>query len=121
VTAVEVLTTIEARGAFVAIDGDDLLVRPKGILTPELRAAAVAVKPEILAEVRWRADVMRRQVPPAPHPILCLVARPGERPVPGTCQSCGGPLSGAEGFGRCSLCALAMWLACSHREAPVCA
>lgn len=56
-------------------------------------------------EVRWRAEVMRQQLPPFPRPAPLLVARdvPYE---PGHCLSCGDPLPA----GRCRACRAAVAL-----------
>src|SRR5689334_5621051 len=61
----DLLGELERRGVELAVDGDRLRYRPKDAVTPELRAAIVQHKSELLAlideaeaEVRWRANVM---------------------------------------------------------------
>ncbi len=49
-TSAELLTRLRSRGLSVAADGNALIVRPRDLLTDELRAAIRAHKPAILAE-----------------------------------------------------------------------
>ena len=49
-SAVELLTELEARGVYVTADGDRLKIRaPKGTITPELRERLEENKPEIIS------------------------------------------------------------------------
>ncbi len=55
-TAADLLTTLRSRGLTVAADGDALTVRPRELLTDELRQAIRAHKRDLLAELprhRW--------------------------------------------------------------------
>src|SRR5215467_2136003 len=55
-TAADLLTTLRKRGLSIAAHGDALVVRPRGLLTDELRFAIRAHKPALLAELpryRW--------------------------------------------------------------------
>jgi hypothetical protein len=45
----EVVRSASAAGLTLRADGADLVVRPAGKLTPELRALLIALKPELLA------------------------------------------------------------------------
>jgi hypothetical protein len=66
--ATDLLTTLRNRGLTIAADGDALNVRPRELLTDELRAAIRTHKRELLAELpryRWlilEADGRRREV-----------------------------------------------------------
>ncbi len=56
-TVADLLTTLRSRGLTVAADGDALTVRPRELLTDELRAAIRAHKRDLLAELpryRWQ-------------------------------------------------------------------
>ena len=49
----DLLTTLEATGIAITVDGDDLTVKaPKGIITPELRATIATAKPELVAALK---------------------------------------------------------------------
>jgi hypothetical protein len=55
-TASDLLTTLRRHGLVVAADGDVLTVRPRELLTDDLRAAIRAHKRDLLAELprfRW--------------------------------------------------------------------
>jgi hypothetical protein len=55
-TAADLLTRLRAVGLTVNADGDALIVRPRELLTDELRAAIRALKRDLLAELpryRW--------------------------------------------------------------------
>ena len=78
--------------------------------------AIVAHKRELLAlladeeaEVGWRAEVMRAQLPPT-GPIPVLAARPVGALTDERCLSCGDPLP-PEGRFRCEPCIKAAWRA----------
>lgn len=107
-TPAELLAELRARGADLVLDGDRLRLRgPPGVVEPELTEALRLVKPALLehlqAEVRWRVEAMRQQVP-ASGPVPLLVARRVQA-GPGHCPSCGEPTVGAAI--RCSTCATA--------------
>jgi DNA polymerase-1 len=54
-TATELLDALRICGAEVRLDGGDLVVRsPRGAVTPDLRAALIALKPALLAELAKR-------------------------------------------------------------------
>ncbi len=78
--ALELLGTLEARGAVVELDGVTLLVKPKSVLTDEIRADIRALKPqllEILAHGERCSPSPPRPAPgaddgppePPPHPL----------------------------------------------------
>jgi hypothetical protein len=105
----ELLTELERRGVQMLVDGERLRYRPKGAVSDGLRAAIaehqhalVARLTEDGAEVRWRADAMRAQLPPT-GPIPVLAARPITAWAPGGCSSCGDPLGPEERY-RCGPC-----------------
>ena len=116
-TALALLKEVAAVGAQVRVVGVDLVIRPNGVLSDDLRARLVASKSQVLElldpEVRWRAEVMYPQVPPWPAPVLSLLARPDIHPRVDDCFSCGDPL---EPMGltpvprRCRPCRRAAWL-----------
>ncbi len=118
----ELLVELERRGVELAMSGRRLRYRPRHAVTPVLRSAMAERRDELLAllaaeeaEVRWRADAMRAQVPPT-GPIPTLSARPETPIAPGCCPSCGGRLP-ARGRYRCDPCVKAAWRAL--REARV--
>ena len=95
----EVLVELARLGVEVAIAGDRLRFRPQGAVTPELRAALVEHKPDLIRllsgddEVGWRVDAMRPQVPRT-GTIPVLLARPDAKHAPrGACVGCGDPLA----------------------------
>lgn len=117
-TAAEILTETRRLGIVLLADGQRLRYRaPKCLMTPELREALAARKPELLAlltaedpEVTWRFTIMERQVPTT-GPIPILVARSVQR-RPGHCVSCGEAVPMAlSGWRRCEPCSRAAWLA----------
>ena len=110
----DLLAELRRRGIELAVAGERLRYRPKDAVTPELRAAMVGCKADLLQlladddhQVRWRADAMRPQVPPTGS-IPILVARQVQ-PAVGSCLSCGDPLEPGQG-GRCEPCVKAVWL-----------
>ena len=113
----DLLVELERRGVELAADGERLRYRPRDAVPPELRVAIVTHKQELLAlladeeaEVGWRAEAMRFQVPPT-GPIPVLAARPvGPLTDDGRCQSCGDLLP-PEGRYRCEPCIKAAWRA----------
>lgn len=89
-TAEDLLATLRERGLIVAADGDALTVRPRELLTDELRAAIRAHKRDLLAELpryRWlilEADGRRKEIctlPEMTHAELA-VCYPGARLLP---------------------------------------
>src|SRR5215470_12904392 len=58
-TAADLLTSLRGRGLTLTADGDALVVRPRDLLTDELRAAIRAHKRDLLAELpryRWLVE-----------------------------------------------------------------
>ena len=110
----EVLAELTRRGVEVAVEGDRLRFRPQGAVTPDLRAALIEHKADVIrllappdAEVAWRIEAMRPQVPRS-GAIPILLARPEARTAPrGTCVSCGDPLA-ADRRVRCAPCVAAV-------------
>src|SRR5215471_12466031 len=89
-TAADLLTSLRGRGLTLTADGDALVVRPRDLLTDELRAAIRAHKQGLLAELpryRWlviEADGKRREVCVLPEMTAVQLAPcyPGARLVP---------------------------------------
>ncbi|SRR5260221_997570 len=121
-----------AAGLEVRAAGEKLVVRGPRRLAP-LARELLAQKPVIMAllaaedtEIVWRAEVMRSQVPPPPHAIGFLLARPELRDAwrelgSNHCHSCGEPLPPGHVVHivpRCALCCRAAERACNEvREA----
>jgi len=90
-TAEVLLKRLTHAGVSVALDGEELCLRPGRLLDPQTVAELRARKPEIIAEIRKREVVLvaarllreRRWVV---EPPVCafLIGRPGER-----CRRCG--------------------------------
>ena len=110
----EVLAELARRGVEVAVEGNRLRFRPQEAVTPDLLAALIEHKPDLIrllgteaAEVGWRAEAMRPQVPPT-GTIPILLARPEAKHAPrGTCLSCGDPLPEGR-LSRCGPCVRAV-------------
>jgi hypothetical protein len=108
------LAELMRRRVEVAVDGDRLRFRPQDAVTPELRAALIEHKADLIRlldpvsdEVIWRIDAMRPQVPRT-GAIGCLLARPEARTAPaGMCVSCGDPLA-TDRRSRCAPCVSAI-------------
>ena len=89
-TAADILTRLRNRGLTVAADGDALIVRPRDLLTDELRAAIRAHKRDLLAELpryRWlilEPDGRRREICVLPEMTALELAPcyPGARLMP---------------------------------------
>jgi hypothetical protein len=142
-TAEELVTEIRGLGFELRADpiGQQILIRPPGALPVGLKERLREHKAEVLAllsplterltpndpEVMWRVAVMRRQVPPAPHAIGFLLARPELRDAwrelgVDHCHSCGDPLPlGARVHivPRCAWCCRAAERACNERREGV--
>lgn len=105
-TAAAILSELTRRGARVERHGDRLRIVPASAVTPELLAAVRDHKQELLplvpehepspgrtdlpAEIAWRVEVMRPQVPEAGPIRGLLVCRDGAWPADGAhCVSCG--------------------------------
>ncbi len=93
--AIALLAALHARGVEIISDGEYVRYRPGHAVTPELRESIVRHKLALLtlltdrdAQVAWRAERMRRQVPPA-GPIPLLVAQDPSGDVSARCRSCG--------------------------------
>lgn len=111
-TADRLLTTCRQAGITLAAAGDNLDVdAPKGSITPEIRAALLAQKWELLA-VLSRLQGMRATVGQVPIPCAVLAAVGG----PGRCFSCGDSLDHPHACGRCAPCSVAAEL--FYLEAP---
>ena len=109
----ELLTELERRGVQLAVDGDRLRFRPQGAVTPDLRAALIEHKADVIRllgphdDVAWRVEAMRPQLPRSGS-IPVLLARPDARTAPrGTCVSCGDPLTPDRSI-RCAPCVAAV-------------
>jgi hypothetical protein len=90
VIATELLATLRLRGLTVMADGNALIVRPRDLLTDELRAAIRAHKRDLLAELpryRWlivERDGRRREICVLPEMSAAQLepCYPGARLVP---------------------------------------
>lgn len=49
----DLLTNLTAAGLSITVDGDNLVIRPRDLLTDELRAAVKAAKPELVDLLTW--------------------------------------------------------------------
>jgi tubulysin polyketide synthase-like protein len=86
----DLLMRLRATGLTVAVDGDALTVRPRQLLTDELRAAIRAHKRDLLAELpryRWlivEPDGTRREICTLPEMTVGELAPcyPGARLIP---------------------------------------
>jgi hypothetical protein len=118
--ALSLLLALEARGATFILDGDDICIRPTGLLTPherqllqahyqEARLLVVLSTDAALQSRRERFRVQLADAAPGTMPVLRF--RAGVPYVQGVCFSCGVPLDELV-FGRCWRCALAWRLAC---------
>ena len=112
--APEILAELTRRGVAVVVEGDRLRFRPQRIVTPDLRAALVEHKADLLrllgageTDVCWRVEAMRSQVPRTGS-IPVLLARPEAKNAPrGSCLSCGDLLAEGRRI-RCALCVRAI-------------
>ena len=110
----ELLAELSRRGVEVAVHGDRLRFRPQAAVTPDLRAALLEHKVDLIRllaapddEIAWRAEAMRPQVPRS-GVIPVLLARPEAKTAPrGTCVSCGDPLAPDRRI-RCAPCVAAV-------------
>lgn len=133
-TSTQLMAELWAAGAFLWPDGDLIRYRaPRGVMTAERKAAVLAHKPRLLAQLRrevgWRTQAMWEQAsqmdPLGPEPFL--VARQTTSVVPGLsaraaessrCLSCGKPM--CKQGSRCELCVaatervLAQWRAAAQ-------
>jgi TubC N-terminal docking domain len=105
VTVMEILTAARAGGMVLEARGDRLHVEaPFGTLTPDLRAALVKCKPNLIA-VLWRVQAMQQLAVEAPRPVV--YARREASSGPGYCFSCGDSLGHPDAYGRCAPCDVA--------------
>lgn len=111
-TPAEIVGSLYRRGILVvpAREGG-LRYRPREALTGAERAHLARHRNAIRAfldadPVRWRTVVMATQVPHA-GAIPMLLARPGTRFPPGSCCSCGDPLTATDRY-RCQPCVAAV-------------
>jgi hypothetical protein len=104
-TVVEVLTVAQTAGIRLEARGRTLRVEaPAGVLTPDLRAALVVLKPALLV-VLERVQAMRHLAAVAPRPLP--YARAWAKSGPGFCFSCGDLLGHPDAYGRCVPCDIA--------------
>lgn len=110
----ELLAELSRRGVAIAVAGDRLRFRPQDAVTPDLRAALVEHKADLIrlliaddGEVAWRVEAMRPQVPRT-GAIPVLLARSEAKTAPrGMCVSCGDPLAAGR-RSRCAPCVSAV-------------
>lgn len=110
-TPAEMVGSLRQRGILIVPSGDGRLrYRPLEALSAAERAAVERHRDAILAlfdadPIGWRAAVMGAQVPRT-GAIPLLLARPGIRFPPGSCCSCGDPLTADDRY-RCRPCTAA--------------
>jgi hypothetical protein len=118
--ALPLLLALEAAGVQFKVDGDEVLVSPRGVLTPGqralFRAHRAAVKAIINistdAGIQARRNTFRQQLEATAAPAVpAFLFKPGIAYVKGVCFSCGDGLPDVR-FGRCWRCSLAWRLAC---------
>ena len=118
--ALPLLLELEASGARFRVDGEQVLVSPRGLLTTEQREVfrhhqlAVRALVSILTDVgvQDRAAEFRGQLEQTPTPRApAFVFKVNISYVKGTCFSCADRLPELR-FGRCWRCSLAWRLAC---------
>ena len=123
-TPAAILKSLAAQGVTVRVVGQDLVLRPKGVISPQLKAELKMHKAEVRAlldpDVRWRVDILQPQIPPFPAPIPHLAARPGAEPDSAACFCCGDCLVRVPdtGVGQCNACrqAISLLIAETRRE-----
>ena len=115
-----VLLELQAAGVRFRLEGDQVLVSPRGALTPEHRdlfrqhreavRALVAISTD--AGIVARRDVFAQQLAQTPAPTVpAFIFKPDVPYMQGTCFSCGDGLPELH-FGRCGRCSIAWRLAC---------
>lgn len=118
--ALPLLLQLEAGGVRFRLDGEQVLVSPRGVLTPEQREvfrrhrSAVRTLVSILTDggVQDRVAEFRRQLAAVPAPRCpAFLFRPDVAYVRGVCFSCGDGVAEPR-FGRCWRCSSAWRLAC---------
>jgi len=104
-TLAEILAVARTAGVRLQARGERLQVEAQpGTVTPALRAALVARKPELLG-VLWRLEAMQRLAVEAPRAVV--YARASAQGGPGFCFSCGDALEWPDAYGRCGPCDIA--------------
>lgn len=118
--ALPLLLQLEACGVRFRLHGDQVLVSPRGSLTPKQRAVfsqhrdAVRALVAICTDdaIQARRDAFRLQLDATPAPRLpAFLFRSNVPYVRGLCFSCGDALPERH-FGRCWRCSIAWRLAC---------
>lgn len=80
-TACQLLGDLQRRGLTVTADGPDLLVRgPRALLTPDLKSALLAQKPELLALLTDPAELEQESACPNRGQPRFLCSRCRKRP-----------------------------------------
>lgn len=114
-TLSEIFTITRTAGIVLQARGETLHVEaPPGTVTPALRAALVALKPDLLALLE-RVQAMRRLATVAP--LAVPYVRPLAKGGPGHCFSCGDALDHPDAYGRCAPCDVALELYYTMRHA----
>lgn len=105
----DVLEELNRRGVAIAVAGDRLRFRPQDAVTPDLRAALLEHKTDLIRlldaldeQVAWRVGAMRHQIRPGLI-VPFLVARRNFVDAPGGCLSCGDPCGAGRRY-RCGPC-----------------
>ena len=115
-TAQTLVATCHRAGILLAVT-DDAHLRveaPRGVLTPELRAALLEQKPTLLT-VLTRLERMRATAGQAP----IVVVDPAVGGGPGHCFSCGAEHPEPAAYGRCTPCAIAADIFYAAQDAAV--
>lgn len=125
--ALPVLLQLGAAGVRFRLDGEQVLVSPRGVLTPEQREVfrqhqeALRALVAILSDdggVQERRDAYAQQLAATPAPqVPAFLFRADVPYVRGVCFSCRDALP-APRFGRCWRCSLAWRLACQLPVPP---
>jgi hypothetical protein len=116
--AIDLLQNFQAIGArFELSAGGVNISAPRGTVTTEMRDLLKAYKGEVVsllrqsqvedAELQWRIEAMRPQLPEPGKPFPTLSARPESSPRLGDCFSCGESLKESESGYSCGLCSRA--------------
>ena len=118
--ALALLIDLEQRGCKVRLDGQEICIRPRGVVTDAERVtlqahyedARLLVLLSTDASIHARRDTFRQQLEAAPaRTVPGFLFRPDVAYVQGRCFSCGDALE-VPCFGRCWRCSLAWRLAC---------
>ena len=111
--ALSLLYALEDRAVEIDLDGDDLIVSPRSVLTDEDITNIRQHKAALVRLVQICDDGVQERVVSftKQRPSTAPVFEPGFRYVAGVCFSCGDRHEDRHQWGRCWRCALALRLA----------